>query len=339
MATGNLRIIIENKVPFVRGLFEPYAEVLYLPNAEITPEAVKDADALIVRTRTKCNASLLEDSRCRIVASATIGLDHVDIPWCEAHGIAVANAAGCNAPAVAQYVFASILSLCNRPVSQYTLGIVGVGHVGKIVERWARQLDMEVVLNDPPRQAAEGGSHWASLADVAQKCDIITFHTPLDATTRHLADANFLDSLRRSPIIINSSRGPVVDNNALVDAIDRGRVLAAVIDTWEGEPHINPELLRRAAIATPHIAGYSYEGKVRATRMAVDAVCHALGLPHIAMEQVVPAGAAKSVNAMSIISSYDPLVDTAALRRDPSQFEALRDHYNLRHEVSSGKID
>ncbi|MCM1225287.1 MAG: 4-phosphoerythronate dehydrogenase [Lachnospiraceae bacterium] len=332
--------MIDKNIPFIQGLLEPYGRVDYLSEPEMTPEAVCDADALLVRTRTKCGEALLGASKCRFVGTCTIGTDHLDLPWLASRGIVAANAPGCNAPAVAQYVFASILRLHNRPLSQYAIGIVGVGNVGKIVERWARQLDMKVMVNDPPRQAAEGGGQWSSLEEIAEKADIITFHTPLDNSTRHLADEAFFNSLRRAPIIINAARGPIVDNSALVEAIAGGKVSHAVIDCWEGEPSdLNPRLLELADIATPHIAGYSYEGKVRATRMALDALCRALSLPHIEMVQKAPAGAAESVNAKSIMQSYDPLADTKMLKANPKDFEDMRNHYILRHEASVGKID
>ncbi len=340
MAISGLHFVADKNIPFLRGLLEPYGTVDYLSEPEMTPQALSDADALMVRTRTKCNAELLASSKCRFVGTCTIGTDHFDLPWLAANGITAANAPGCNAPAVAQYVMASILSLHNRPLSQYTIGIVGVGNVGKIVEAWARQLDMRVMLNDPPRQQAEGGDGWSSLDDIAREADIITFHTPLDATTRHLADAAFFNALRRAPIIINASRGAVVDNEALVAALENGLVSHAVIDCWEGEPdNINPRLLELADIATPHIAGYSYEGKVRATRMVLDALCRTLGLPHIEMAQQVPAGAARSVNANAIIKSYDPMADTKTLKSNPAAFETLRNQYSLRHETAAGKID
>lgn len=339
METHDLHFVVEDRIPFIKGLLEPYGKVTYLYGPEFRAEAVRDADAVLVRTRDKCDARLLDGSRCTLVATGTIGTDHIDKPWCEAHGIEVANAAGCNAPAVAQYVLSSILHIANRPVSQYTIGIVGVGHVGSIVEKWARQLDMQVMLCDPPRQQAEGGEGWSTLDEIAEKADIITFHTPLDASTRHLADADFFARLRRAPIIINAARGPVVDNLELIKALDSGRVHHAVIDTWEGEPDLNRELLGKCVIATPHIAGYSLEGKMRATRMLLDAVSRHFGLPHIAMEHEVAAGAAEKVNAMAIMKSYNPFADTAMLKAAPDNFEEMRDSYNLRHEVAAGKID
>jgi len=339
MENPALNIIVEKNIPYISGLLEPYGNVRYLANEDITPEAVKDADALLVRTRTRCNEALLGGSRCRFVATATIGTDHIDRKWCAAAGIETANAPGCNAPAVAQYVMASILALANRPVSQYTIGIVGVGHVGSIVERWARLLDMEVLICDPPRRAAEGGDGWSTLQDIAAHADIITFHTPLDDTTRHMADRGFFSSLRRCPTVINAARGAVVDTNALTEAIEAGLVHHAVIDCWEGEPEISQELLGRASIATPHIAGYSKEGKIRATRMVLDAFSRHFSLPHIEMAMPEPQGAATEVTANAIRASYDPMADTAILRARPDEFEHLRDTYRLRSEVRAGKID
>lgn len=334
-----MHIVVEKNIPYIKGLLEPYGSVEYLGAGEIGPDQVKDADALFVRTRTRCDAALLGGSKCGFVATATIGTDHIDMPWCRDRGIEVANAPGCNAPAVAQYVMSSIMHLSNRPVHQYAIGIVGVGHVGRIVEQWARKLDMTVFLCDPPRQKAEGGDQWSTLEEIAEKCDIITFHTPLDDTTRHMADERFFKSLRRAPMIINAARGPVVDNAALVEALDLGLVHHAVIDCWEGEPGISPALLGRSAIATPHIAGYSREGKARATRMALDAFCRHFGLPPIEMEFEAPQGAPASVTPRAVIASYNPLHDTAELKAHPERFEELRNTYSLRSEVGAAKID
>ena len=338
MENFRLNFVIERNVPFIAGLLEPYANVTYLAADEFTPKAVKDADALIVRTRTRCDADLLAKSKCRFIGTATIGTDHIDSKWCEANGITVINAPGCNAPAVAQYVFASIMQLANRPLPQYTIGIVGVGHVGSIVERWARGLGMNVMVCDPPRMRAEGGDHWSSLAEIAEKADIITFHTPLtregDDTTYHIADDVFFASLKRSPIIINSARGPICDTDALIRALDSGEVSAAVIDCWEGEPDISLELLKRAAIATPHIAGYSHDGKVRATQMILDAITTFFYLPRVTTSAATPKAVARTVKPLAIAESYNPLADTIALKNDPSTFEALRNNYRYRSELS-----
>ena len=342
MDNYRLNFVIERNVPFIAGLLEPYANVSYLAADEFTPATVKNADALIVRTRTRCDEDLLAKSRCRFIGTATIGTDHINSEWCEAHGITVINAPGCNAPAVAQYVFASIMQLANRPIGQYTIGIVGVGHVGSIVERWARGLGMKVLICDPPRQRAEGGENWSSLEEIAEKADIITFHTPLtregDDRTFHIADEAFFASLRRAPIIINSARGPIVDTPALVAALDNGLVSSAVIDCWENEPEISLELLERAAIATPHIAGYSHDGKVRATQMILDAITTFFYLPRVNTLAATPKGIARSVRPLDIVESYNPLVDTVALKNDPSSFEALRNNYRYRSEISEPAV-
>lgn len=333
---GKPHIVIESNIPFVRGLLDDVAYVNYLTPEEITPEAMRLVEALITRTRTRCNEDLLADSQCKIIASATIGLDHVDVDYCRSRGIEVANAPGCNAPAVAQYVLASVIAAYGD-VKDLTIGIVGVGHVGKIVEQWSRQLGMKVLLCDPPRADKEGVEGFVSLTDIAYQADVITFHTPLTKSglypTYHLADEHFFCLLRRRPMIINAARGPIVDTQALIGAIKRDIVGRVAIDCWEGEPDINLELLEKVYIATPHIAGYSYQGKVRATQMAVDAVAEKLGLTPKPMVEVVPAGAASDVDAQGIAFSYNPLVDTDNLRSNPSKFEALRNNYNLRMEV------
>lgn len=332
-----LNIVVEANIPFIKGVFEPNATVTYLPPEAITPGAMSRADALVTRTRTRVDASLLYSSPCSMVASATIGLDHVDLPWCASQGIEVANAPGCNAPAVAQYVLSSILHLHPAPLSGLTLGVVGVGHVGSIVARWGKELGMRVLLCDPPRAEKEGSAPFVSLDVIAREADFITFHTPITSTgpypTFHLCSDGFLESLRRRPVIINSARGPVVSTPALCGAITSGAVSAAVIDCWEGEPSISPRLLELAAIATPHIAGYSREGKIRATRMAAEAVCRHFGLPLPQWPEAIPVGAADTVTPASIISSYDPFVDTLRLKSSPADFESLRNHYNLRAEV------
>lgn len=333
----NTNIIVEANIPFIQGLLEPYAAVSYLHPGQITPQVMRSADAIITRTRTRCDASLLSGSRCSMIASATIGLDHVDLEYCQRNGIEVANAPGCNAPAVAQYVFASIIAAYGPNLSGLTLGIVGVGNVGKIVEQWARTLGMRVLLSDPPRATREPDFISHSLTELAAECHIITFHTPHTLAdsypTHHLASANFFAALKHQPMIINAARGGVVDTQALLHALDSKQVSRAVIDCWEGEPHISRELLGKAYIATPHIAGYSRQGKIRATQMAVAAVCRHFAWPLPTFPQPVPQGARADVTAPIIARSYNPFVDTENLRLHPEQFESLRNRYDLRSEV------
>lgn len=310
-----MRLVIESHIPFIRGKFETAGHsVAYLPPENINSETIKYADAIIIRTRTRCNAELLDGSAVRHIATATIGTDHIDPDYCRRNNIRVSNAPGCNAPAVAQYVLSTVASI--RPDAR-TIGIVGVGHVGSIVDRWARANGFRTLLCDPPLGLD------TPLGTLAAEADVITFHTPLDSTTRHLADAAFFNRCVNKPLIINAARGPIVDTPALIEAIEQGRVTAA-IDCWEGEPKISAGLLELAAVATPHIAGYSLEGKLRATAMAIRAID-----PTIAVD-LPPVADAPSLEA--IAASYSPLADTAALRANPGEFEGLRNTYSFRPE-------
>lgn len=334
--THKPRVVADCNIPFIDTLLGDSVELIQLAPALIDADAVRDADALITRTRTRCNADLLDGSRCKLVATATIGTDHIDFDYCNAHGIEVVSAPGCNAPAVAQYVWASILDLtAGRDASTVTVGIVGVGHVGSIVERWGRSMGFRILLCDPPRREQEGGDEFVDLATIARECDVITFHTPHTRTgnhpTHHLASESFFKSLARKPIIINSARGPIVDTPALLAAIDNGTVSHTVIDCWEGEPDINPRLLALADIATPHIAGYSLEGKTRASIVVANAVAHRFGLTiNNAIE--TPSPAPDTMTAATVTHSYDPRRDTARLKSDPATFEQQRNRYPLRHE-------
>ena len=328
MPNPALKIIVENKIPFVKGLLDPYATVLYLDPDQITAKAVKDAAALVIRTRTRCNADLLDGSKVRLIATATIGTDHIDPEYCTRKGITVVNAPGCNAPAVAQYVFSSILHTANRPLSSMTIGVVGLGHVGSIVARWAEGLDMRVLPCDPPRQHREGGDQWVSFDTILREADIITLHTPLTDfgtyATRHLLNADTISRLGRAPIIINTARGAVVDTKALLQGAKAGKTGPLIIDCWENEPDINTELLKMASVATPHIAGYSHEGKVRASQVVMDAVTTFFSLPRVTVDQPIPPMAPMTVSRNGILRSFDPRPLTEALKANPDDFERLR---------------
>lgn len=343
------KVVIESHIPYVGDAFSGVAEAVFLPPEEITPETVRDADVLIVRTRTRCDEVLLRGSRVRMVATATIGTDHIDLGYCRDNGIKVVSAPGCNAPAVAQYVWASVFSLRPADWQSLTIGVVGLGHVGAIVADWARRLGVRVLACDPPRHRRDGGwnplepsaagtEQFLSLEEIAARADVITFHTPhtragVDAT-HHLAGSRFFSALQRAPIIINAARGPVVDTEAILKAVSAGNVSGCVIDCWEGEPAVSTELLRLADIATPHIAGYSIEGKRRATATVVSAALRFFGdnadLPVI--PQSLPG---TEITPASIMASYNPLEDTSVLKStfSPARFESLRNTYPLRHEV------
>ena len=328
-------VIADDKVPFLDELLGDIVELRRYPGREINRDVMAGASALITRTRTRCDAALLDGTDCRCVATATIGSDHIDFDYCYTHGITVASAPGCNAPAVAQYVHAAIQRLSGG--REVTLGIVGAGHVGKIVEQWAHSLGMKVLICDPPRAEAEGADNFVSLDEIARQCDFITFHTPYTRegrhATHHLAGEEFFNRLERKPVIINSARGPIVDTPALLRAMDRGLVSAAAIDCWEGEPDIDRGLLERAVIATPHIAGYSLEGKQRASIMAAEAVVKAQGLPRPEALNRPFKTTPATVTAAQVKASYDPTTDTARLKASPETFESQRDNYNLRHEI------
>lgn len=327
-------IVADSAIPFLRGVFEPRAEVRYLPGARIAAKDVAAADALVVRTRTRCDAALLEGSSVRLIVTATIGFDHIDLEWCAAHGIEVRTAAGCNARGVLQWVAAVLVFLSREQgwePCERTLGIVGVGHVGSLVREYAAAWGFGVVCCDPLRAAREGGD-FVSLEEVARRADIVTFHTPLDASTRHSADAALLGALRPDAVVLNSSRGPVVDGRALLAS---GHPFA--LDVWEHEPCLDGELLARAAIATPHVAGYSEQGKATATAMSVAAVARFFGWP---LAGWYPAAAAPptprpidwSELCVTIGGFYDIEAESRRLKAHPEDFETMRDAYRYRRE-------
>lgn len=339
-----MKIVIDDHIPYLRGQAERLGECVYLPGSEISAADVRDADALIVRTRTHCDAELLQGSSVRFVVTATIGFDHLDTDFLDGAGIGWTNCAGCNAASVAQYVGSSLYLLRRDGLisASAVVGIVGVGNVGTKVAQLCRELGFRTLLNDPPRAVVEGGQGFCPLEQIAQEAEVITFHVPLSADgpwpTRHLVDASFLQNLALRPVIINSSRGEVVATSALIEALDAGRVRAAVVDTWEDEPHISLPLLRRAYIATPHIAGYSADGKACGTQMALQALAQAFGksLSFNIQAPAIASGYAYRLagadDAPIAVQLYNPMVDSRALKATPERFEQLRGHYPLRRE-------
>lgn len=276
-----MKIVAERSIPYLQGLLEPYAEVLYLDNTDITQDNIRDADALIVRSITKCRPELLKNSSVRFIATATAGVDHIDAEYCEQAGIRWERATGCNAIAVAQYVFAALCHLEQKYGYQLvgrTIGIIGVGQVGRQVERIARAWGMKVLLYDPPRVEAEGWEGFSSLEDIQAHSDIITLHVPLTEETHHMVHRDFIRAATRCSVLINACRGAVTDSQALLWAKHEGLVDHLIIDCWENEPQIHQELLSIATLASPHIAGFSADGKHRGSRMAALAVAQHFGL-------------------------------------------------------------
>lgn len=344
-----MKIIIDNKIPFIKEAIQRIAdEVVYVPGKDFTPELVRDADALIVRTRTHCNRNLLEGSRVKFIATATIGFDHIDTEYCKQAGIEWTNAPGCNSASVAQYIQSSLLvwkSCRNKKLNELTIGIIGVGNVGSKVAKVARDFGMRVLLNDLPREEKEGTELFASLNKIAEECDIITFHVPLykegKYKTFHLADEVFFRSLKRSPIIINTSRGEVIETAALLKALENGLISDAVIDVWENEPDINLSLLYKVFIGTPHIAGYSADGKANATRMSLDSLYRHFGIQadyHIAPPEPENPIIIASTPTEAYLKMYDPRKDCEALRAHPELFEKLRGDYPLRREKTAFSV-
>ncbi len=329
------RIIVDDNIPFIKGRLEPFADVEYADQFGFTPSLVADADAMIIRTRTRCDRSLLEGSKVLLIATATIGMDQFDLEWCRANGIECRNSPGCNAPGVAQYVWSALLRSGFDP-KRMTLGVVGCGNVGSIVADWGRKLGANVLISDPPKaEIGELDTVDSPLDELLRSSDAVTLHTPLIRTgkwpTFHLIGERELSLMRSNAIIVNAARGPVVDNEVLRHAVEAGKV-KAIVDTWEGEPDLDRELLRLVDIGTFHIAGYSLEGKQRATRMVLEAVGERFGfnpdLSGLAPAYIEPT----EVDSNIILESYNPLDDTAPLKATPDEFDTLRANYDFRRE-------
>ena len=454
---SKMKIIADEAIPYLKGIFENECEVEYYPGSEITPQRVKDADALIVRTRTKCNAQLLEGSKVKVIASATIGTDHIDRAWCQSHNIALFNAPGCNSGGVLQYFLTALFKcLSTRELWQkflnyapdatgaefsaaggaaagegaatagagaagegaaaaggaagaaesaaaaataggaagatdgaaagsvaagaagdsaaesapFTVGVIGVGNVGSKVAAACEGLGFEVLRNDPPKERQQTLAYnsgylrivdfkdYYSLDYLLENSDVVTLHVPLDETTRGMADASFFARMKPGAIFINSSRGEVVDEAALLANLHK--LAAVVLDVWVGEPNINKELLQSAFIATPHIAGYSAEGKIKGTQMAVEAIrrymrdngltastaascTHSVGATPAAAatctipeEQPIPVDfRGKNIDEISqMLERIFPIQELSdSLKANPHTFEEMRNNYHYRHEL------
>ncbi len=348
-----MKIVCDNKIPFLKGALEPYADVVYLPGKDTTAEVLKDADAVITRTRTKCNESTLKGSSVKMIATATIGFDHIDTEWCEQNGIEWTNAPGCNSWSVRQYIASLLVQILNRfNIDRHncTLGVIGVGNVGSKVAEIATILGLKVLLNDPPRARKEGNAGFVSLDEIIEKSDIITCHVPLQRSgedaTYHLFDEEQIARLKPHQMIINTSRGEVVDNKALKKALQNKSIKAASLDVWENEPDIDTELMELLFTATPHIAGYSLDGKANGTWMSVQAIGKKFNLPckdWKVTEVPLPAQPVEfsidlkdknidNVLDEAILYTYDIFTDDRRFRENPLDFELQRADYPIRRE-------
>jgi erythronate-4-phosphate dehydrogenase len=357
-----MKLVVDENIAYAEGTFSGYGEVVLSHGRKITNEMLLDADALIVRSITKVNEALLKNTRVRFVGTATIGIDHVDTAWLAKQGITFADAKGCNADAVTEYVFTLLFRYMlahNLSPQEVTLGVVGRGDIGGRIARLAPFLGLKLLVNDPPLQRAGVRYPFVAFDDVL-KADILTFHTPLNREgpdkTIHLLTKEALQKATRLKYIINASRGEIADTEALL-ALHRERSIPLSLDVWENEPQISAELLRVAQTATPHIAGYSLEGKINGTMMMKKALDKSLGRknnyrihrPIVEHNQLTLSSKPEIQEILAEASRYiyDVDIDTAALKKsmqlDPTErgkyFDALRKDYNLRREFDNYTIE
>ena len=324
-----MQIIIDKGIPFLQGVFPSEIEVKFLPPEEITSESVRKADALFVRTRTQINKELLHGSQVRFVATATIGFDHIDQDYCREAGIHWVSCPGCNAQAVCDYVEEAIASFNSSPFrgrseGGFTIGIIGYGHVGKLVAQMAQKNGYRVLLSDPPLGIG------APLKEIVPQCDVLTFHTPLtydgEHPTYHLCNADILRLCKPNALIINAARGGIIDEQALLSTLNTQHSTLnykVAIDCWENEPLLNQALLEKVNLASFHIAGYSIEGKMRASEMCLQAFCEFFSLPILSInKKLVPLQGDSAPGWLQRISNQ--------LKAAPEHFEQLRKQYKLR---------
>lgn len=360
-----MRIVADANIPFVRECFSSVGEVRVLNGREITPEVVAEADALLVRSVTAVNESLLAGSKVRFVGTATIGFDHVDVSYLHRSGIGFSSAPGSNANSAAEYVIAGLLEVARRRkvvLEGKSIGVIGVGNVGGRVARKCEGLGMRVVRNDPPLQRQTKDPQYVPL-EMLYDCDFITIHTPLTRgginKTFHLADAGFFARLKRGVVFLNASRGAVVETQALKAAIRAGRLGAVVLDVWEGEPNIDVELLDMVDLATPHIAGYSFDGKVAGMIMIYRSLCGHFGLtPKFDVKDFLPVSEIPRLEVGTDGESDEELLariveriysiakddrNTRQIAAQPPEgrggfFDALRKNYPVRREFQNTTV-
>ncbi|MDG6779056.1 4-phosphoerythronate dehydrogenase [Thiomicrorhabdus sp. zzn3] len=357
-STAHKKIVIDDAVPYAESMFSPLGEVVLIPGRNITPDSVRNADALIVRSRTQVNQALLENSAISFVGSTVVGLDHIDQAWLKQNNIHFYSAQGCNANSVAEFVITSLLELAEDKgfdLSQKTLGIIGVGHVGSLVHHKAEQLGIQCLLNDPPKveRHPEMADQYVSL-DQALQADIITVHTPLTQTgkhpTHHLISAEKLQQIRPQQILVNAARGGIIDEQAWINT----QTLANIIDCWENEPFINPQLYSLAYLATPHIAGHSLDAKVDGGRMVYEQLCRFWDEPITdnwqqqlppPPEPITPPlnSSVQTRLFNTLIQTHNPRVDDRAIRDAEienlyNKYESYRRNYPIYYEWKRHKF-
>lgn len=355
-----MKIVIDENVAFAEEAFSKFGEVRLLHGREIDQSVLKNTDALIVRSITKINKELLEGTSVTFVGTATIGTDHVDLEYLNERSIGFADAKGCNADAVAEYVFTALFSAAvkkNISLKDKTIGVVGVGNIGSRIVKLAEAYGLKVLMNDPPRQKKESSSDFVSLEEILT-ADIITIHTPLtyegNDKTFHLINRKHLEQLKEGAIFINAARGEVVDNTALSDMLDE-KMITAVLDVWESEPNIDRELVNKVLFSTPHVAGYSLEGKFNGTKMMVAAMNKFFNknilwqpqLPEFENSEIIVNSASSKEELLSSIFNkiYNIEEDSKPLKTFSGDkeslgkcFDLLRKEYPLRREFTNYSI-
>lgn len=354
-----LKIIADAGIPSLKGVLEPYCSIEYLPSSSISSETVKDADILLIRTRTICNKQLLENSTVKYIGTATIGFDHIDLEYCHRMGIHWTNAAGCNADSVCQYVINSILLLEKQnklTLSGKTFGIIGLGNVGSRVKKALELLGLNVLANDPPRARREGNKAYVSLETLLSQSDIISLHVPLIRIgadkTFHLISKKEISKLKEGAVFINTSRGEVVNNFDLLMSLKNGKVSNSILDVWENEPSPNIELINLSAISTPHIAGYSLDGKINATSILIQNLSRHYNLSLSDWKAEISTSltpsiiklegdgvSAEQIAKEALIQTYDVLSDDKSFRANLNYFENLRINYPLRRDVNTFTVE
>jgi erythronate-4-phosphate dehydrogenase len=326
-------IVVDEQIPYLEGITSQHARIVRLPYTGINSESVRKADALLVRTRTRCSAGLLGGSAVSFIGSPTIGTDHINMEYCTASQIEVVNAPGCNAGAVMQYVFTALAALAGDRSSDLcgkTLGIIGVGNVGSREEKLANGLGMKTLLHDPPRAEREGPEKFCDLDFLLKHADVVTLHVPLDKTTEGMAGTDFFRNMKKGACFINTSRGPVVNEYALRCAASH--LGGIILDVWQGEPHICTDTLHVTHIATPHIAGYSVEGKRNASQTVVRALARHFSWEDL-KEYTVDLPPACDVPSRLLFKACFPVMDEdRRLRAAPERFEEQRNAYVFRRE-------
>ncbi|OQX35224.1 MAG: hypothetical protein B0D91_11225 [Oceanospirillales bacterium LUC14_002_19_P2] len=333
-----MKIVADENIPLADVFFGGLGEVVSVPGRTLNAAQLADTDVLLVRSVTRVNRELLESSKVRFVASATSGIDHVDTDWLKEKGIGFAHAPGCNADSVVEYVLSVINILSEQlgfALKEQVVGIIGKGQVGGRLLRRLEVLGVRCLVHDP-FAPAEKTEQQTELDDILAKSDIISLHTPLskdgDHPTFHLLNEHRIGLIRPGSILINSSRGPVVDNLALLDRLRQGD-MTAVLDVWEQEPDINPELLDHVAIGTPHIAGYSLDAKIRGTGMIYQALCRYFGFPaRVRINNVMPIPVLRNMTFSSDVRAEEAI--TTALR---AVYDVRRDDNRLRLALKQRK--